>query len=102
MNHAFRAVLNLTVRTLTAGVAVAATVAGALAPMDQAQLDAAWRSRSAFMNESKRHRQQRAVREAKAALPDGEWEHFLARCRAAATTDEAAGVLCMLGAFFYM
>eukprot|EP00966_Prymnesium_polylepis_P182797 4235408-Prymnesium_polylepis.1 len=31
--------------------------------MDQTQLDTAWHSRSSFMNESKRHRQQRAVRE---------------------------------------
>eukprot|EP00966_Prymnesium_polylepis_P023664 544717-Prymnesium_polylepis.1 len=36
--------------------------------MDHTQLDAAWRSRSAFMNESKRHRQQRAVREAQEAV----------------------------------
>eukprot|EP00966_Prymnesium_polylepis_P276681 6392164-Prymnesium_polylepis.1 len=61
--------------------------------MDQTQLDTAWHSRSNFMNESKRHRQQRAVREAQAKLPDGEWEHFLARCRAVAEADEACGVL---------
>eukprot|EP00966_Prymnesium_polylepis_P121050 2797739-Prymnesium_polylepis.1 len=78
---------------LATGAAVTATVASAFAPMHQAQLDAAWHTRSASINESKRHRQQRAVREAQASLPDGEWEHFLARCRAAAEVDEASGVL---------
>eukprot|EP00966_Prymnesium_polylepis_P070993 1649246-Prymnesium_polylepis.1 len=64
--------------------------------MDQTQLDAAWRSRSAFMNESKRHRQQRAVREAQASVPEGEWEHFLARCRAVAAADEAVCLVTFL------
>ena len=93
VNHAWRAVLNLTVRTLATGAAVAASVVGALAPMDPEQLRAAWQQRSAFLQESKRHRQQRAVREAQASVPEGEWEYFLARCRAVAVADEASGVL---------
>eukprot|EP00966_Prymnesium_polylepis_P331112 7386688-Prymnesium_polylepis.2 len=39
VNRACRAVLNLTVRALAAGVAVTATLAGAFEPMDQTQLD---------------------------------------------------------------
>ena len=93
VNHAWRAVLNLTVRTLATGAAVTASVASAIAPMDPEQIRAAWQQRSAFMQESKRHRQQRAVREAQAQVPEGEWEHFLARCRAVAAADEASGVL---------
>ena len=49
VNQACRAVLKLTVQTLAAGAAVTATVACGLAPMDPAQLDAAWRNRSAFL-----------------------------------------------------
>eukprot|EP00966_Prymnesium_polylepis_P193156 4476998-Prymnesium_polylepis.1 len=61
--------------------------------MDPEQLRAAWQQRSAFLQESKRHRQQRAVREAQASVPEGEWEYFLARCRAVAAADEAAGLV---------
>ena len=93
VNHAWRAVLNLTVRTLATGAAVAASVVGAFAPMDPEQLRAAWQQRSAFLQESKRHRQQRAVREAQASVPEGEWEYFLARCRAVVAADEAAGLV---------
>jgi hypothetical protein len=96
INHAWRAVLNLSARAFVTGAAVVATVATAFAPMDPGQLATAWQARSAFMNESKRHRQQRAVREAQASVPEGEWEHFLARCRAVAAADEAAGLVTFL------
>ena len=61
--------------------------------MDPEQLREAWHERSDFLKESKRHRQQRAVKEAQARVPEGEWEYFLERCRAVAAADEAAGVI---------
>ena len=97
LNRAWRVQLQLTVHrpALTAGVEVAVAVTPSFKLMAQEEINEAWRRRSASMHRRIGRRQRRldAVKRVQEQLPEGVWDHFLARCRAAHVADEESGVL---------
>ena len=85
INLSGRAVLRLCVATLAGGCRVSAHASTTTAPMNHATLEGNWRIRSAKLSMMWRARRTGTVEAARAAIPEGTWEHFLERCRAVAT-----------------